>query len=158
MAQFYVKPIGKVRNGDEGMFVDVDKPYIQALKELKGFSHLVVLWWFNECDTEQSRSKLEFKNPYKNFPAVMGTFATRSPERPNPIAISTAEILYIDEVKGVIQIAYIDANDGSPIIDLKPYTPSLDRVQMPGVPLWCSHWPKSLEESGKFNWENEFNF
>ncbi|WP_371363892.1 hypothetical protein SRRS_47810 [Sporomusa rhizae] len=158
MTQFYVKPIGKIRICDEGMFVDVDKQYIQALKELKGFSHLVVLWWFTECDTEKSRSILEIKNPYKNAPAVMGTFATRSPERPNPVAISTAEILYLDEVKGVIQIAYIDANDGSPIIDLKPYTPSLDRVQMPGVPAWCSHWPKSLEESGKFDWENELNF
>jgi hypothetical protein len=33
-----------------------------------------------------------------------------------------------------------------------------DRVEIPGVPEWCSHWPKSLEESGEFDWENEFNF
>lgn len=41
---------------------------------------------------------------------------------------------------------------------LKPYTPSFDRVQNPGTPDWCSHWPKSLEASASFEWENEFNF
>lgn len=55
-------------------------------------------------------------------------------------------------------IAYIDANDGTPVLDIKPYTPGLDRVEKPGVPDWCCHWPESLEESGEFNWENEFNF
>lgn len=158
MVKFCVNPIGKIRICDEGMFVDIDKQYIPALKELSGFSHLTVLWWFDECDTEKARNRLEIKTPYKKAPTVMGTFATRSPERPNPIAISTTEIIYVDDVKGIIQIAYIDANDGSPLVDLKPYTPSLDRVEMPGVPEWCSHWPKSLEESGDFDWEKEFNF
>ena len=88
----------------------------------------------------------------------MGIFATRSPIRPNPIALTAVEILYIDYDKGVIQIAYIDANDGSPVLDIKPYTPSLDRIEAPEVPAWCAHWPKSLEASGSFAWEEEFNF
>ena len=88
----------------------------------------------------------------------MGIFATRSPQRPNPIALSVAEILYIDHEAGVIYIAYADARQGSPVLDLKPYTPSLDRVEHPQVPDWCGHWPRSLEESGDFDWENEFNF
>ena len=87
----------------------------------------------------------------------MGIFATRSPVRPNPIAL-TVEIIDIDSENGRIHIAYIDANDGSPLLDLKPYTPSLDRVERPEVPGWCGHWPKSLEESADFAWENEFNF
>lgn len=157
MIQFNVNSIGEIRVCDEGMFVDVYKQYIPALKELNGFSHLNILWWFDDCDNEKSKNILEVQSPYKQAPAVMGTFATRSPERPNPIALSTAQIIYIDYDNGKIQIAYIDANDGSPIIDLKPYTPSLDRVEIPGVPGWCSHWPKSLEESGEFDWENEFN-
>ena len=158
MIQFQVKAIGKIRVCAEGIFVDMDKHYIPALTELNGFSHLNILWWFNDCDNEKSRNVLDVQSPYKNAPAVMGTFATRSPERPNPVALSTAQIVHIDYDNGIIQIAYIDANDGSPIIDLKPYTPSLDRVEIPGVPEWCSHWPKSLEESGEFDWENEFNF
>ena len=88
----------------------------------------------------------------------MGIFATRSPIRPNPIALTAVEILHIDYEKGVIQIAYIDANDGSPVLDIKPYTPSLDRIEAPEVPVWCAHWPKSLEVSGSFAWEKEFDF
>ena len=68
------------------------------------------------------------------------------------------EIINIDYMSGLIQIAYIDANDKTPILDIKPYTPSLDRVENPQVPDWCSHWPHSLEESASFAWENEFNF
>ena len=52
----------------------------------------------------------------------------------------------------------IDANDGTPVLDIKPYTPSSDRIEAPGVPEWCSHWPKSLEQSENFDWGNEFNF
>lgn len=88
----------------------------------------------------------------------MGIFATRSPMRPNPIALTAVEIINIDYQKGIIQIAYIDANDNTPILDIKPYTPSLDRIENPGVPKWCCHWPKSLEQSAYFDWEKEFNF
>lgn len=45
-----------------------------------------------------------------------------------------------------------------PVLDIKPYTPSLDRVETPNVPEWCSEWPKSTEESGNFDWESVFNF
>jgi tRNA (Thr-GGU) A37 N-methylase len=48
--------------------------------------------------------------------------------------------------------------DNSSIIDVKPYIPSIDRVENPIVPKWCSHWPLSYEESGNFDWENEFLF
>lgn len=51
-----------------------------------------------------------------------GTFATRSPLRPNPVAISVVHAIHIDEEQGVIRIPYIDANEGSPVIDLKPYS------------------------------------
>lgn len=88
----------------------------------------------------------------------MGIFATRSPVRPNPIALTTSQIIYINYETGMIQVAYIDANNNSPVIDLKPYTPSFDRIENPIVPKWCSHWPKSSDESQNFNWENEFNF
>ncbi len=158
MAEFQVQSIGKINGGEEGMFVEVDKKYVPALKALNGFSHVTILWWFDECDNATSREVIEVQSPYKASPTVMGTFATRSPERPNPIAVSTSEVIYIDYQAGRIQLAYIDANNGSPVIDIKPYTPSLDRVEVPSVPEWCSHWPKSLEESGVFAWEKEFNF
>ena len=64
----------------------------------------------------------------------------------------------MDLKNGIIRIDYTDANDGTPVLDIKPYTPSMDRVESPRVPKWCGHWPKSREESADFAWENEFNF
>lgn len=58
----------------------------------------------------------------------------------------------------MIGLAYIDADHNSPILDIKPYIPSLDRVENPIVPDWYEHWPKSCEESGDFDWESGFNF
>ena len=48
----------------------------------------------------------------------------------------------------MIRVVFIDADDNTPVLDIKPYTPSFDRVETPGVPAWCSEWPKSTEVSG----------
>ncbi|CCL85488.1 TPA: tRNA (N6-threonylcarbamoyladenosine(37)-N6)-methyltransferase TrmO [Clostridioides difficile] len=158
MTTYKVNSIGTIYNNEKGAFIQLEAPYILALRALDGFSHINVLWWFSDFDNTDFRSVLETEQPYKNAPEKMGIFATRSPVRPNPIALSVVEIINIDYMNGMIQIAYIDANDKTPILDIKPYTPSLDRVENPNVPDWCSHWPHSLEESASFAWENEFNF
>ena len=158
MNNFTVQSIGKVCNNENGTFIEVGEKYIPALQALEGYSHLNVLWWFSDCDNAQSRSVLEIVQPYKCAPEVVGIFATRSPERPNPIALTAVEIIRIDFEQGIIQVAFIDANDNTPVLDIKPYTPSFDRVENPGVPAWCSNWPRSTEESGYFNWEEVFNF
>ena len=136
----------------------MEKRYIPALQALDGFSHLNIIWWFSDFDSEEMRNVLKMPKPYKKAPETMGIFATRSPVRPNPLALTAVQVINIDYQKGIIQIAYIDANDGSPVLDIKPYTPSLDRVETPGVPEWCSHWPKSMEESEDYDWGSEFNF
>lgn len=158
MKAYAVNPIGTIHSSEEGTFLKLEQKFIPALQALDGFSHINILWWFSGFDSAKFRSELETEQPYKKSPQIMGIFATRSPVRPNPIALSTAEIVRIDYKNGIIQIAYIDADDNSPILDIKPYTPSLDRVENPCVPAWCSHWPVSLEQSADFQWENEFNF
>lgn len=158
MKKLEVNPIGKVCSSEKGFYIQLDPAYIPALQALDGFSHLNVFWWFSDFDNEEARKVLEVPQPYKKAPEVMGIFATRSPVRPNPIALSTSGIIGIDEKKGLIHLDYIDANDQTPVLDLKPYTPSLDRVESPRVPKWCSHWPSSTEASGDFPWEDEFNF
>lgn len=158
MSNFQVSPIGKINVDDKGMYIELAQEYIPALQALDGFSHLNIIWWFSEFDSKEARNVLETPQPYKNAPAVMGIFATRSPVRPNPIALTAVQVIHIDYDNGIIQIAYIDANDGTPVLDIKPYTPSLDRVETPEVPEWCSHWPVSTETSGDFDWENEFLF
>ena len=158
MKNFQVKPIGKINIKEEEIFIELEPQYIPALKALDGFSHLSVIWWFSDFNSDKMRSILETSQPYKKAPEVMGIFATRSPIRPNPLALTAVQIINIDYIKGIIHIAYIDANHGSPVLDIKPYTPSFDRVDTSTVPKWCAHWPKSLEQSGSFDWENEFNF
>ncbi len=158
MQNFQVNPIGKISVNEDGIFIKLNAEYIPALQALDGFSHLNVIWWFSDFDTEETRNILETQQPYKKAPAIMGIFATRSPIRPNPLALTAVQVINIDYESGIIKIAYIDANDNTPVLDIKPYTPSLDRVELPSVPEWCCHWPASLEEAGSFDWGNEFNF
>ncbi|MDD4125598.1 MAG: SAM-dependent methyltransferase [Eubacteriales bacterium] len=158
MTNFTLYPVGRIINRDGEFAVKIDRAYIPALEGLDGFSHIQLLWWFDGCDNEVSRAKLNEEKPYKKAPDILGTFATRSPERPNPIALSCSLITYIDYEKGIVGLAYTDADDGSPVIDIKPYTPSLDRVENPSVPDWCSHWPERWEDSGDFDWSKVFNF
>ena len=158
MNDLILHPIGTVAVRDGEASLLLNKDCIPALEGLDGFSCLQILWWFDGCDNPSSRAKRTERNPYKKGPAFLGTFATRSPERPNPIALSCAFLTHLDKENGVVHLAYLDAEDGSPVLDIKPYTPSLDRVERPGVPDWCGHWPDSVEHSGEFDWAAEFNF
>ncbi len=150
--------IGTVRSDGQGMRIELGQRYVPGLRTLEQFGHIVTLWWANRFDTEEDRSVLEVPAPYKNAPEIMGIFATRSPLRPNPIALSVSGILGIDERTGTIYLDYIDADDGTPVLDIKPYIPSIDRIEEPKTPKWCTHWPKNVETSGDFDWEAEFNF
>ncbi len=153
-----ILPIGKIENNEKMVCIKLEKKYAGGLKGLNGYSHVQVLWWADGCDNESDRNILTEKKPYKNGPENIGVFALHSPERPNPIAVSNVNIAYVNEERGIVGLYYIDAFDGTQVIDLKPYVPSVDRIENPCVPDWCSHWPKSYEESGNFNWEAEFNF
>lgn len=158
MNSFTVRPVGQICSGENGSFIKLEKEYIPAMKGLDGFGCVQVLWWFDGCDDEESRSKLVENKPYKKAPDTLGTFATRSPERPNPIALTVAHVTFLDHENGVIGLAYIDARDSTPVLDIKPYTPSLDRVERPTVPDWCAEWPDCVEKSGDFDWSAVFNF
>ncbi len=155
---FTVNRIGFVRSGNDGFEILLDSKYAKGLKGLGGFGCLQVLWWCDRLDNEQARAVRTVERPYVKGPNELGVFATRSPARPNPIAVSVCHVLSVDEERGVIKVAWIDAFDGTPVIDIKPYTPSADRVEYPKVPNWCAHWPMSVESSGDFDWDAEFNF
>ncbi|MGL5513450.1 MAG: SAM-dependent methyltransferase [Sporomusa sp.] len=157
MVNLQVNTIGRIERDDGDMRIALEKAYAPALAGLDGFSHIQVLWWFSQCDNPKDRMALTAAKPYKFSPDVLGTFATRSPMRPNPIALDCVQITYIDPANAVIGLAYTEAFDGSPVLDIKPYTPSIDRVEKPTVPDWCCHWPKCYEESGDFDWESELS-
>lgn len=156
--QYLLKSVGTVFAGETGFGIQLEPQYRAALEGLEGFSHVQVLWWATQCDTAQARAQFTEHKPYSKGPETLGTFATRSPLRPNPIGITTALVTGMDCTKGMLSLAWIDAFDGTPVLDIKPYTPAVDRVEAPQVPEWCCHWPGSVEASGEFDWESEFNF
>lgn len=155
MKDFTLSPVGSIETDGEGFALVLKKGFGPALEGLEGFGHLVVLWCFHNS---AGGGELVADRPYVKGPRRMGVFATRSPERPNPIALSVARILSVDRERGMVRLDYIDAQPGSPVLDCKPYTPSLDRVSDPQVPEWCAHWPHCIEASGGFDWEGEFDF
>lgn len=157
MAAFQLNRIGEIKNDGTELRIVLDKAYAGALLGLEGFGHVQILWWFSRCDNALDRGTLTHTKPYKNGPDTMGTFATRGPARPNPIALDTAQVTYIDQENGILGLGWIDAFDGTPVLDIKPYTPSIDRVEKPVVPAWCSHWPMCYEASGDFDWDGEMS-
>lgn len=155
---YRLKPIGTVHAGKNGFEIRVEPEYRKALSGLEGFTHVQTLYWFHLNDSDDARSYMVSEKPYKKGPDTLGIFATRSPFRPNPIAITPSRILKLDMVSGTIRVDYIDAEDGTPVLDLKPYHPCSDRVRDAEVPAWCAHWPKCVEENETFDWAAEFNF
>ncbi len=156
--EYKINDIGTIHSGNDGYFIQIHPEYRNALEGLEGFTYIQILYWFDILDKPNLRSKLTLDKPYKKGPDTLGIFATRSPMRPNPIGITPCYVTYIDKDNGIIGLGWCDAFDKTPVLDIKPYTPSVDRVENPEVPNWCNHWPKSVETSGDFNWESEFNF
>jgi tRNA-Thr(GGU) m(6)t(6)A37 methyltransferase TsaA len=148
-------PIGRVHARDGEYCLRLDPSFGPALAELEGFSHLVVLWWCHHLDREDHRQRLELPRPYRRAPETIGVFATRSPARPNPIALTPVPLLAVDRDAATLRIAYIDAEDDSPVLDIKPYQPCLDRIRDVSVPAWCRHWPAWYEDSAAFDWTSE---
>jgi tRNA (adenine37-N6)-methyltransferase len=152
-----INPIGVVHTSQERFSINLSGKYIPALTGLQGFSHIQILWWGHMFATAEYRETFTGEKPYTKGPDIMGIFATRSPMRPNPVLITNVFVQEIDFKKGIIYTPYIDAEDGTPVLDIKPYHPS-DRVREVSVPEWCSHWPKWDEDSAEFDWQAEFNF
>lgn len=143
---YQIYPIGYIRRADS-IRLEIFEPFRPALKQLDHFSHVIVFWWADNHDNEKSRSLLQTKPPYASD-KVTGVFATRAEYRPNPVAMTTCKLLGVSEEKGIVQIADIDAYDGTPIVDLKAYFPVCDRVKDAQIPEWLSYWPEWMPEDG----------
>ncbi len=144
---FQLYPIGYVRRKPDALQIEILPPYIPGLLGLKHYSHVVVVWWANQNDTPDARSRLQSAPPYTPE-RLMGVFATRSPARPNPLALTTCEILAVNEDEGIIHIRNIDALDNTPVLDLKAYFPTTDRVEYYHLPYWLTDWPEWFPPEG----------
>lgn len=144
---FQLHPIGHIRRGDESVSLELSEEYAPALANLDKFSHVMVLWWADKHDNQKSRTTYQCEPPYAEG-HVTGVFATRAEYRPNPVAVTTAKILSVDDEKGIVEISNIDAFDGTPIVDLKAYFPVLDRVKEASIPSWLEGWPEWMPDDG----------
>ena len=141
---FSVRPIGyvqsayaqtgDVRHTHTGWTEDVSHirllpKYAGGLGGLTGYSHIIVLFWVH-------KSK-EWKMPKDHLkPPHVKVFATRMPVRPNPVGMSVVELLDFSADSGEIVVKGLDALDGTPVFDIKPYIPNFDSYPEACVPDW----------------------
>lgn len=139
-----VTAIGVVRNGvtrqpDEG-WAKVTSELVmetglgEALDNLEEFSHLIVLYWMHRRERSEVPLKVHPKGRAE-LPLV-GLLATRSPDRPNPLGHTVVRLL--KRRGNVLVVEGLDAFDGTPVIDLKPYLPQNDWVDGAEVPPWIT--------------------
>lgn len=142
---YHVSPVGHVRRDDGRTILQILPAFVPALKELEQYSHVQVVWWFSEFDDAAHRETTRFEEmPFEAPP--LGIFACRAPMRPNPIGLTTTRILAVDHDRGHVEVAAMDAFDGTPVLDLKGYLPHYDRVRDVGVPPWAAEWPRWVVE------------
>jgi len=132
---FMLHPIGRVQKTDDRTLLVLDKKYQPGLLGLDGFSHIFVFWWFDQNDTPQRRAILQVHPRGNRESPLTGVFATRSPVRPNLIALTLSKLVSVKD--NTIEIESIDAFDGTPILDIKPYTPGNDSASGATVPDWA---------------------
>jgi tRNA-Thr(GGU) m(6)t(6)A37 methyltransferase TsaA len=146
---YALTPIGYVRQQEQGAVLEILEPYRPALKELGQFGYVQVLWWADQADTPEGRGILQCELPYAPG-TVAGVFACRSPMRPNPIALTTCFLLDVNPATGQVLLPWIDAEDGTPVLDLKPYIPLSDRPREVRVASRLTGWPEYMEDAAEF--------
>ena len=140
-----VHPIGIVRSpyrnrGDaprQGRFspetemeIEIFEEYQDGIGDFAGISHLFILLWFDQS----SRTTLSARPSWAK--GTRPVFATRSPDRPNPIGLDIGKIISI--TGRIIRVAGLDALDGTPVLDIKPYSPSIDSIPNASEPFHAS--------------------
>jgi len=134
MSEVRYKPIGVVHSpfkvpqdvpiqsvAAEGVMgsVEVAREYVEGLRDVDGFSHLILIY---HCHLAQNYSLLV--KPFLDD-RLHGVFSTRAPSRPNPIGVSIVRLTKIE--KNILHIQDVDIIDGTPLLDIKPFVPDFDQ-------------------------------
>ena len=109
--------------------IKLESMYRKGLGGLQGYSHVIILFWLDK----HKKWKIPKDN---NKPPHVKVFATRMPVRPNPIGLSVVELLEFSPEKGILVVKGLDAIDGTPILDIKPYLPHFDSYADASIPQW----------------------
>ena len=131
---FQIFPVGFVRKEGKSDRIEIRSEFAEALLGLEPYSHLILCVWFHASDTPDKRKTLQVHPMGNRSIPLTGVFGTRSPVRPNPIALYVARIRSIRD--SIIHIDPISAFDNTPVIDIKPYIHRVDAVPDAVVPDW----------------------
>jgi tRNA-Thr(GGU) m(6)t(6)A37 methyltransferase TsaA len=131
---FQIFPIGVIKKKEESVCIEIYEKFREALQGLEQNSHIIVLTWFHENDTKTKRKTLRVHPMGNRANPLTGIFATRSPVRPNPIALFSCKVIAIEG--RFIYVESMDAFDGSPVIDIKPYVPRIDSISQAKGPMF----------------------
>jgi tRNA-Thr(GGU) m(6)t(6)A37 methyltransferase TsaA len=139
-----LRPIGFVHNDfsaggrdiewqDVESNIVIEPEWTDALTGIQDFSHLWVIFYFTQS---ASPVALRTRPQGRADAPLVGRFATRSPVRPNPIGMTPVELLAVKS--GSLRVRGLDAFDGTPVLDLKPYLPRGDSLSHARVPDWLT--------------------
>ena len=142
MARF--EPIGYVRNDRTAMSaghwanvesrIDIDLLYVKGLAGLSEFSHVVVVFHLDQIPPFDPVKQIARNPRGLEDIAPVGVFAQRTKYRPNPLGVTAVELVAVDE-KG-LTLRGLDALDGTPVLDIKPYIPAFVRKDDVRLPPW----------------------
>ena len=113
--------------------LEFNPEYAAGLRGLEQFSHAIVITYLDQAKFSAARHLVRRPRGLDTMPEI-GIFAQRAKDRPNPIGITAVKILSVGE--GYLEVCGLDAINGTPILDLKPYYPVYDRVADAVVPEW----------------------
>jgi tRNA-Thr(GGU) m(6)t(6)A37 methyltransferase TsaA len=138
-----LRPIGVVRNGVKQPRMDgwetvrsdliVREDLTDALDGIEGYTHVIVVFAFDKVPEAEQRERVQLRGD-ERIPE-QGVLATRSQVRPSPIGVSVVRLLR--RRRNILRVEGLDAIDGTPVLDLKPYFPNYDAVPDAGVPEWA---------------------
>lgn len=145
------KSIGFVRNSIDEAHRDtrweeieseivIDERWRDALDGIEQFSHLWIIFFIDRVDAP---ADLKIRPMKRDDMPLVGIFATRSPQRPNPIGIRAVELLEVRE--NVLRVRGLDALNGSPVLDLKPYLTRGDAIPDARVSEWVEKFWATLD-------------
>jgi tRNA-Thr(GGU) m(6)t(6)A37 methyltransferase TsaA len=106
------------RLSENEMTLEIFPQFAGGLKDITRASHLIILYWGDRA----KRDTLQSRTPFSEMP--VGVFASRSPNRPNPIAFCVADL--VRQEGNLLIVRGVDALDGSPLLDIKTYAPDVD--------------------------------
>ena len=138
-----LKAIGRVKSPvvevvDEGWGaveseIHLEPEFAPGLKGLDQFSHIIIVFFMDKSTFDPAQDLVRRPKGRADMP-LLGIFAQRARHRPNPIGITAVQLLRIEG--DVVRVRGLDAIDGTPVLDIKPYFPAFDRVDGPSVPEW----------------------